>query len=170
MTPSRFHIRPATAADADAIIQVHAESVRILCAADYPPWQIDAWMTQVKNVVGNWLETKLSLPGLMMLVAESNFSVVGFGERWLKEIYAVYVHPLYTRRGIGSALVAELERSARDDGLAILELDASLTAEPFYRACGYEIVSRGSHSFIDGTAIASVRMAKRLQSPARAGK
>ena len=53
------------------------------------------------------------------------------------------VAPTATRQGIGSALVAEIERVAREHGLTHLHLDSSITAEAFYRALGYTVEERG---------------------------
>jgi hypothetical protein len=44
--------------------------------------------------------------------------------------------------GVGSALVKEMERIAGDRGLTHLELHASINAEPFYTALGYEALER----------------------------
>jgi hypothetical protein len=37
-------IRPATLEDAVAIYHVHLTSVRVLCARDYKPKEIEAWI------------------------------------------------------------------------------------------------------------------------------
>ncbi|MBF2004206.1 MAG: hypothetical protein IGS49_01680 [Chlorogloeopsis fritschii C42_A2020_084] len=37
-------IRPATLEDAAAICHVHLTSVRVLCARDYTPKEIEAWI------------------------------------------------------------------------------------------------------------------------------
>jgi putative acetyltransferase len=168
VTPRSYHIRHATPADAPAIIQVHSDSVRLLCTVDYTTQQIAAWERQMARA--HWLRGKVPQPRYAVLVAEEpDGSIIGFAERWRNEIYAVYVHPFYTRRGIGRALLGELERSAREDGIEALQVAGSLTAEPFYLACGYEIDSRGTFTFQDGTSIACVRMSKCLQTrePAR---
>ena len=45
-----------------------------------------------------------------------------------------------------------------------LELDASLNAEPFYAALGYEAVERGEHVLRSGLRMAAVKMRKNLKS------
>ena len=72
------------------------------------------------------------------LVAELDGELVGIGALVLadSELRACYVVPAAARKGVGSALVAEIERIARQHGLTHLELLSSLTAEPFYRALG----------------------------------
>jgi putative acetyltransferase len=51
---------------------------------------------------------------------------------------------------VGSALVAEIERIARQHGLTYLELLSSLTAEPFYRALAYDVEDRVEHAVSSG--------------------
>ena len=56
----------------------------------------------------------------------------------------------------------EIEEIARNHGLAFLQLDSSVTAEPFYRALGYEVRERGEHVLSSEQRMACVRMEKRL--------
>ena len=78
------------------------------------------------------------------------------------ELRACYVAPHAARRGVGSALVAEIERIARERGLDHLELESSITAEPFYAALGYQVETRGVHLLSPGVPMAAVTMRKRL--------
>ena len=64
--------------------------------------------------------------------------------------------------GCGSALVHEIERIARDNGVTRLTLSASLNAERFYAAHGYEVIERTDVVLPNGHQMASVRMAKDL--------
>ena len=81
------------------------------------------------------------------IVAERDGRIAGFGALVVaeRELRACYVHPEAGRRGVGRALVAELESRARAAGLKALELDASLNAEAFYRALGYRTLRHGIH-------------------------
>lgn len=63
---------------------------------------------------------------------------------------AVYVRPEIAREGVGSALLAELERVAHERGIETLGLWASLPALPFYLAQGYERVAEHTHEFAPG--------------------
>jgi putative acetyltransferase len=78
------------------------------------------------------------------------------------ELRACYVTPSETRRGVGSALVAEIERIAREHGLTYLRLASSVTAEPFYLRLGYHVEARSDHVLRSGTRMAAVKMRKDL--------
>ncbi len=56
------------------------------------------------------------------------------------EVSKLLVHPDFRGRGIGKLLMAELERRARAVGKSLLTLDTRTgdTAEPLYRALGYQ--------------------------------
>src|SRR5262249_13914583 len=100
----------------------------------------------------------------LRLIADLDGSPVGIGAIVVStsELRACYVGTKAARRGVGSAIVAEIERIAREHGLAHLQLESSVTAEPFYSALGYEIVERGEHVIAPGVPMAAVKMRKRL--------
>jgi putative acetyltransferase len=158
------NVRPMRPEDARAFLEVHHASVRGLAAADYPPAVIEAWApmpvsdASIANVAAN-------PDNEVRIVAEAGGTVLGLGvlipEK--RELRACYVSPAAARRGVGTALVRELERIARAHGVAALRLNSSLSAEPFYRALGYTVHGRGEHRLRGtGPPMACVKMEKRL--------
>ena len=97
-------------------------------------------------------------------MAEIDGQCVGIGAIVVgnSELRACYVAPGAARRGVGSALVAEIERIAREHGLLYLRLESSLSAEPFYEALGYRVEERGEHVLGSGVAMAAIKMRKQL--------
>jgi putative acetyltransferase len=67
------------------------------------------------------------------IVAEIENRVVGMAAAAFEiaELRACYVAPGVGRKGVGSALVKEIERAARERGLPYLTSDSSLSAAPF---------------------------------------
>ncbi len=58
-------------------------------------------------------------------------------------VHRVAVHPDAQGRGVGRAIMAELEMRARQAGIAVLHLDTSIgqiAAQRLYTGCGYEEV------------------------------
>ena len=53
-------------------------------------------------------------------------------------IRAMYTHPKHVRKGIGRLIISLCEEAAKADGFTKMELVASLSGEPLYRACGFE--------------------------------
>jgi putative acetyltransferase len=144
-------------------LEVHHASVRQIATRDYSAEVIDAWAPAV--VTDEALERFLANPdGEIRLVAEEDDRLVGIGALVVAdaELRACYVAPRVTRRGVGSALVSEIERVARENRLAHLQLSSSLTAEPFYAALGYQVDGRSEHVLRSGVRMAAVRMRKNL--------
>lgn len=57
-------------------------------------------------------------------------------------IRAMYTDPDYTRRGVGTLILAESEKAAKARGFKALEMAATLAGAPFYMRCGYSVESR----------------------------
>jgi ribosomal protein S18 acetylase RimI-like enzyme len=89
-------------------------------------------------------------PGGEFLVVELDGHIVGMGGfrpdvEAGAEVLRVRVHPATRRRGIGRALMAELEHRAAQRGLRAMRLDTATNqpeAMAFYLALGYREVAR----------------------------
>lgn len=77
-------------------------------------------------------------------------------------IRAFYVHPKWSRKGIGSLILKSCEDAARDAGFSKVELAATLPGEPFYLAQGYESAEEIRLETPDGESLPALRMTKRL--------
>jgi putative acetyltransferase len=148
--------------EARTLLEIHARSVRGLAAQHYPPKTIDGWAARITNESVRALLRNAD--DEIRLLAELDGVPVGFGALVVpkSELRACYVVPEATRKGVGSALVREIERIARDHGLTKLDLEASLNAEYFYAALGYAVVERHEHLLRSGVRMAAVKMQKEL--------
>lgn len=77
-------------------------------------------------------------------------------------IRAMYTHPAWVRRGIGTLLLELGEEAAREAGFRTIELGATLPGEPFYLARGYKEFGRDVHAAANGAMNVVIRMAKKL--------
>ena len=152
-------IRPATPDDADALCDLHVRSIRVLCAADYTPEQIEAWCRpkspeKYRKAMTEGAET-------MFVAAADDGSLAGFAAFKGDELYGLYVGPDSIRRGVGRRLLETLEAAARRAGTAQLRFRSTLTAVPFYVRCGYE---KGEYTCarMSGVQIPCVWMTKKL--------
>ena len=79
------------------------------------------------------------------------------------KIRAFFVHPLWARRGIATAILVACETAARAAGYTRLEMGATLTGVPFYEAHGYRATEHITVSLEAGLTLPIVRMTKSLE-------
>ena len=74
----------------------------------------------------------------------------------------MYTHPDFARRGVGRLILDICESAARDAGFSSVELMATMSGEPLYRACGYHDIQRITAASRNGVDVPGVRMGKTL--------
>ena len=97
-----------------------------------------------------------------VFVAIDGGTVVGTASLDGQVVRTVFIAPDYQGRGIGRALMAEVERVADEQGVAVLIVPYSITAEPFYAKLGFKTV-RDEYYGEERTIV----MERQRQSPAR---
>lgn len=147
-------VREATLGDAETIRTVHRESILGLGPGAYDGEQVEAWAAGCADAdYASGIEA-----GDPFLVATVGEEVVGFGslsvgppENYAAdvdgEVTGIYVHPAHAGRGVGSRLLAAVEKRAREAGIDRLGLTASANAVGFYESRGYERVRTYRHEF-----------------------
>jgi len=78
------------------------------------------------------------------------------------KIRAFFVHPDWARRGIGGMILDACESAAKACGFRRLEMGATLTGVPFYKAKGYAELEQTEAPLGQGLALPIVRMAKNV--------
>lgn len=177
--PYEMSIRLATLNDLPAITQLVDEAVRVLNAHDYTQHQLESALQYAFG-----LDTPRLIADQTYYVATIDDQVVGAGG-WSHQnaihplsvgegvpsldpgadaakIRAFYVHPRWSRRGIGRQLLQASENAARAAGFTRLELVATLTGEPLYTACGFVPVAQEPFVLPDGTVCQTIKMEKVL--------
>jgi GNAT superfamily N-acetyltransferase len=92
---------------------------------------------------------------------------VGREDSWLNpekgdpaKIRAFFIHPNYSRMGIGSKILERCEGEAEKKGFNRLEMGATLTGVPFYSAKGYQFIENADVPLDEGYVLPIVRMGK----------
>lgn len=183
-TAPAFSLRLATEDDIPALNALIEASVRGLQANDYTPAQIEG---ALGTVLG--LDTQLIRDGTYF-VAETpaldprERKLAGCGG-WSKrktlfgadrgpgrepelldpaidaaKVRAIFVHPDFARRGLGSLILAHVEAAAAAAGFLRFEMGSTLTGVPLYRFKGYAEVERIAVPLGNGEALPVVKMVK----------
>ncbi len=77
-------------------------------------------------------------------------------------IRAMYTHPQWTRKGIGTLLLELGEEAARKAGFMTIELGSTVPGEPLYRVRGYVEVDRKVDTAANGSENTVIKMVKPL--------
>jgi len=133
-------IRLARESEAEAISVVILSALRETSAKDYSQ-DIIARVEQsfdpasVRRLMGN----------RTVFVAIRGGEVVGTASLDGAAVRTVFVSPSVQGQGVGTRLMAEIERTARTNNIAVLTVPSSITAEPFYAKIGFKAVRDSYH-------------------------
>jgi GNAT superfamily N-acetyltransferase len=182
-----IRIRLAEARDVPLLRELIEASVRGLQAEDYSPAQLESALRKVYGVDTQLIadgtyfaaeETESAdRPLLVGCGGWSKRKTLYGGDRWKElgsasedslldpatdaaKIRAFFVHPAWARRGIGALILEACEVAAAAAGFRRLEMGATLTGVPFYRAKGYVELDTANVPLGDGLTLPIVRMGK----------
>ncbi len=183
MSFMQFRLRKAAMSDIPRLLEVIEASVRGLQAMDYTPAQIEG---ALKSVYG--VDTQLIADGTYLAVETASDGTIiacgGWSQR--KTLYggdqyvgredslldpaheaakirAFFVHPDWARKGIGSLILEACEEAALAAGFSRIEMGATLSGVPFYRAKGYIELESQNVPLGNGEVLPIVRMGKSIE-------
>jgi ribosomal protein S18 acetylase RimI-like enzyme len=160
-----YSLRRARPSDANDIAAAHRDSIRSVGPQFYPPNVVEDWgKALTSDIYMNAMKG-----GEVFFIAvgqiDNEPAVLGFATHRVDDARdggSVYVRGVATRHGIGSALWRMVEAHAIASGAATIQVEASLAGVAFYKANGFEEVSRGDTLLMSGRPIACVLMRKAL--------
>jgi putative acetyltransferase len=151
-------LRPYLASDTPILAAIFAAAVEELTGDDYSEAQQGAWAAVADDeaAFGKKLASELTL------IATLQNAPVGFVSLKGKDhIDMLYVHPSVAGQGVATTLCDALEKLAGSRGAKSLTVDASDTAQEFFRKRGYAPRQRNSVT-INGEWLANTTMQKTL--------
>jgi GNAT superfamily N-acetyltransferase len=77
-------------------------------------------------------------------------------------VRAMYTDPAHARRGVGRTVLDACEAAAAMEGFSRVQLAATLSGEPLYRACGYQVIECFTSPSKAGIDIPLLRMEKAI--------
>ena len=176
-----FHIRKAESADIPALRDLIEQSIRVLQQGDYTPRQMEG---AIGHALG--LDTQLIDDGTYF-VAEAGGEIAGCGGWSMRKtlfgsnhgphrslemldprvdaarIRAIFVHPRWARRGLGSLLLAHCEAAAQAAGFTRFQMGATLTGVPLYKLKGYTATERIEVPLPNGEVLPVISMCREIQ-------
>ena len=135
-----YLIRPAHPDDAQEISRVIVSALRETSARDYSEEVIARVEQSFSPVAVSDL-----LARRLVFVAICDDTVIGTASLDGRVVRTVFIEPGWQGRGIGRALMAEVECMAIERGVTILAVPSSVTAEPFYAKLGFAPIRDSYH-------------------------
>jgi putative acetyltransferase len=158
-------LRPFLAVDTPLLAAIFAASVLKLTGDDYSEAQQEAWAAIAEDEE----EFGKRLAGQLTLIATLQNSPVGFASlKGPDHIDMLYVHPSVAGQGLASMLCDALEKLAGSRGAKSLIVDASDTAQDFFKKRGYVAKQRNTVT-VNGEWLANTTMQKTLGDNAAPG-
>jgi GNAT superfamily N-acetyltransferase len=184
-----IRVRLAEASDIPGLRELIAASVRGLQRKDYSPAQLESALRTVYGVdtqliadgtyfaaeeveplmessrpplligCGGWSKRKTLYGGDQVAGREDSLLDPAVDAA---KIRAFFVHPAWARRGIGGMILEACEAAAVVAGFRRLEMGATLTGIPFYRAKGYAELESVEVPLENGLTLPIVRMEKEI--------
>lgn len=181
MCSASVQLRPATLTDIPALRHLIAVSARGLSRGDYSEAQIEAALRSAFGV-----DTQLIRDGTYFLAEADGAPIACGGWSFRRTLYggddqpdrqadaldpaheaarirAFFVHPAWSRRGLGRTLLARCEDEAHAHGFKATALLATLPGLRLYSALGYTADPPREYPLPDGTTITFVPMLKSLR-------
>lgn len=182
-TDLTFSIRTATERDIPALRNLIELSVRHLQKDDYSPEQIEGAMGHTLGLDTQLIHDRTYFvaepagnePDIVACGGWSNRKTL-FGSDHgpnretalldpatdAAKIRAIFVHPDWARRGLGTLILKHCEDAAQLAGFTRLEMGSTLTGVPLYKLRGYRELERVNVPLPNGAVLPVVRMAKTL--------
>lgn len=133
-------IRNAMSADASAISRIIIGTLRESNAQDYS--------SEIIDLVGLSFSPQAILDLLtrrQVLVATTDRHIVATASLDRDVVRSVFVDPIYQGRGIGRELMTRIQSIAIKDGITLLRVPSSITAEGFYASLGFKKIRGEFH-------------------------
>ena len=179
---TEYALRLATEGDIPGLHRLIEASIRGLQTEDYTPEQIEG---AIGNALG--LDTQLIADRTYFVVEDQpSGEMIGCGGWSFRQtlfgsdgaarresalldpqsdaakIRAIFVHPRFARRGLGSLVLRHVEQAATAAGFRRLELGSTLTGVALYTLRGYVAEERVEVPLPNGATLPIVRMTKGL--------
>ncbi|XP_022796020.1 uncharacterized protein LOC111334526 [Stylophora pistillata] len=170
-----FRIRNAIETDAEDIYRIHTEAIKKKCSTRYSTEDVSAWVARQEKA--KYLPFIAANEIIVAEIARDR-RVVGFGhliadtlteadsnetaDGKAMQIRGLFADPDCGVKGVGTALVKELENRAKEYGAVRVKVNSSLNAVEFYKKCGFVALDITSHQISEQSCLQCQKMIKEL--------
>ncbi len=132
-------MRPGTPDDGAALLMLHQVSIEKLGRGFYTPAELESRATGLRP---EGYGEAMANGETFVMAWTPDGDLAGFASFKSDAVIGFYVHPDWSRCGLGRELLRRAEDRIVDDGHQTIRIEASLSGVPFYIAQGYRVVCR----------------------------
>lgn len=138
MTPEIF-IRNYHSEDAQALANIYFNTIHRINIKHYTQEQVNVWAPESRLEGEGWKKKFLRTNPIVAVVGSK---VVGFAEFEPNgHIDCFYCHHEWIGKGVGSALMNEILKRAKNSNIDRIFSEVSITARPFFEKQGFVVLS-----------------------------
>lgn len=136
----KIEIRKYISQDASELANIYYHTIHNINIRDYSKEQVNAWAPASCLELEGW-ERKWKK--LSPIVATINNQIVGFAEfEDNGHIDCFYVHHQFQGKGVGSALIKEIDQRALQKNISKIFAEVSITAKTFFLKKGFQVTKK----------------------------
>ena len=156
-----MYVRELRTGEEPILFELFRNTIRSVNIRHYSESQVVAWAPDDLDPTV-WTEKMRSI---RPFVVEVEGSIVGYSDLQADGLIDhLFVHHEWQRRGVGRALMSEIERRAFNAEIGRLETHASITARPFFEAFGF-VVAREQELEMRGERLKNYVMRRNMRWP-----
>jgi putative acetyltransferase len=127
--------------DCKEIAELFYNTVHSVNIKDYNEAQLNVWAPKEIDIYA-WDK---SLSEHYSVLIEENGVIIGFGDLDATGYFdRLFVHKDYQGIGVATTIANELEKHAQANDISTITTHASITAKPFFKKRGYQVVKEQS--------------------------
>ena len=143
-----LRIRAFDPHDGETLVHLFRDTVHHVNRRDYSEAQVHAWAPEDVQVSA-WIQRCLDCFTYVALVQDPAGSgvspaelIVGFAQVTIAGyVDCFYCHKDWQRQGVGRQLYQTIEAKAQTLAIPRLVVEASITAQPFFRGMGFQVIT-----------------------------
>ena len=131
-------IRPLTELDIPEMRELFRTTVLTVNSKDYTKEEVEDW-TSCGDSVAHWKNLLAkndyvgAIDGQGKIIGFSSMNAEGY-------LHSMFVHKDQQGKGVATLLLSEVEKIAREYDVHKINVEASITARPFFEKHGYKVV------------------------------
>lgn len=133
----KIEIKKYRLQDAKELENIYYHTIHNINIRDYSEEQVNAWAPTSCLELDGWKKKWEKLPPIVSII---DGQVVGFAEfEDSGHIDCFYIHHQFQGKGVGSALIKEIEQQALQKNISKIFAEVSITAKPFFLKRGFRV-------------------------------